>query len=149
MTDWPDHRQIVTAVSAATGQFRTFTAHSHVDFVAAIGASCAVPGVWPPVEIDGEFFIDGAVRSPTNATLAAGYSKVLVIAPAEPGLAGGLARELSRLGDGTVSEVIAADPRALAAFGPNPLDARVGPAAAIEGRRQGREAAERVRPLLV
>jgi NTE family protein len=148
VTDWPDHRQIVTAVSAATGAFRTFTAHSHVDFVAAIGASCAVPGVWPPVEIDGEFFIDGAVRSPTNATVAAGHSRVLVIAPLLPAVGGGIGRELGRLGDGTISEVIAADADSVAAFGPNPLDAAVGPAAAIEGLRQGRDAAARVRPLL-
>jgi NTE family protein len=146
--DWADHRQIVTAVSAATGEFRTFTAHSHVDFVAAIGASCAVPGVWPPVEINGEYFIDGAVRSPTNASAAAGHSRVLVIAPLLPALGGGIARELARLGDGTISEVIAADAGAIAAFGPNPLDVTVGPAAAIEGLRQGREAAARVRPIL-
>ena len=146
--EWVDHRQIVTAVNARTGEFRTFTAHSNVDFVAAIGASCAVPGVWPPVEVNGEYFIDGAVRSPTNASVAEGYSKVLVIAPQLPQLGGGMARELGRLGGGTISELIAADPGSAAAFGPNPLDVTVGPAAAVEGLRQGRDAAERVRPIL-
>jgi NTE family protein len=147
--DWSDDRQVVTAVSATTGAFHTFTARSEVDFVSAIGASCAVPGVWPPVEIDGEYFMDGAVRSPTNAGVAAGHAKVLVIAPALPALGGGVARELGRLGDGTVSAVIAADAGAVTAFGPNPLDVTAGPAAAIEGLRQGRDAAAHVRPLLV
>ncbi len=146
--DWPDHRQIVTAVSATTGEFRTFTAQSHVDFVAAVGASCAVPGVWPPVLIDGEHYMDGAVRSPTNATVAIGYAQVLVLAPLLPTLAGGIEREIAKLGPDTRSEVIAADDRSVAAFGPNPLDVRSGPASAAQGRRQGNEAADRVRPLL-
>ena len=27
----------------------------------AVEASCALPGLYPPVEIDGEFFVDGAL----------------------------------------------------------------------------------------
>lgn len=146
--DWPDHRQIVTAVSATTGEFRIFSAQSRVDFVAAVGASCAVPGVWPPVLIDGEYYMDGAVRSPTNATVAAGHAQVLVLAPLLPTLAGGIEREIAKLGPDTRSEFIAADDQSIAAFGPNPLDVRSGPAAAAQGRRQGRAAAERVRSIL-
>lgn len=33
----------------------------------AVTASCAIPGYFRPVEIDGELYVDGGVRSPTNA----------------------------------------------------------------------------------
>jgi NTE family protein len=144
---WPTRPIAVTAVSAMTGKFAVFTRESGVDFVAAVGASCAVPGVWPCVQIGDEYFMDGAVRSPTNTSVALGYSHVLVLAPLLPVLGGGIEREVRQLGPDTVCEVIAADDGANTAFGPNPLDANTGPAAAIEGLRQGREAAERARPI--
>ena len=42
---------------------------------------CAVPGVWPPVTIGGARYIDGGVWSLTNADLATGCDRVLVLAP--------------------------------------------------------------------
>jgi NTE family protein len=33
----------------------------------AVAASCAIPGYFRPVTIDGEVYIDGGVHSPTNA----------------------------------------------------------------------------------
>lgn len=145
---WPDRDFEVTAVSAETGRFHTFTRESGVDYVAAIGASCAVPGVWPPVLIEGEYFMDGAVRSPTNTSVARGYDRVLVLAPLVPTLGGGLIGEIAKLGPDTIADVISADDQATAAFGANPLDPSVGPAAAAEGLRQGRAAAERARAVL-
>lgn len=47
----------------------------------AVGASCAVPGVWPPVTIGARRFVDGGMRSTVNADLAAGAERVLVLAP--------------------------------------------------------------------
>jgi NTE family protein len=38
---------------------------------AAVTASCAVPGYFPPVPIEGERYVDGGVRSPTNADVLA------------------------------------------------------------------------------
>ncbi len=146
--EWPARPIVVTAVSADTGLFHRFTASSGVDFVAAIGASCAVPGVWPPVRIGDELFMDGAVRSPTNVSAAAGHSRVLVIAPLLPVLGGGISRELTSLGADCRCEVIGADDESTVAFGPNPLDVSVGPVAAVEGLRQGRAAAERVGRLI-
>ncbi|MGO8728014.1 MAG: patatin-like phospholipase family protein [Streptosporangiaceae bacterium] len=35
--------------------------------VDAVAASCAVPGVWPPVTIGGRRYVDGGVRSSDNA----------------------------------------------------------------------------------
>jgi NTE family protein len=52
-----------------------------VTLVDAVAASCSVPGVWPPTTIGGRRWIDGGVRSATNADLAAGYERVVVLAP--------------------------------------------------------------------
>jgi NTE family protein len=37
--------------------------------------------VWPPATIDGRRYVDGSVRSSSNADYAAGASRVLVIVP--------------------------------------------------------------------
>jgi NTE family protein len=37
------------------------------DLAHAVAASCAIPGFFHPVEIDGEVYVDGGVHSPTNA----------------------------------------------------------------------------------
>jgi len=145
---WPDDDLVVTAVSADTGSFVTFDRESGVDFVDAVGASCAVPSVWPTVEIDGEHFMDGSVLSPTNVPVAAPCQRVLVLAPLLPELGGGIAREVAQLGPGVTVEVISSDEDARVAFGRNPLDPRVTPASAVEGRRQGREAASRALSIL-
>jgi NTE family protein len=144
--EWPEGRLLVTAVGVADGEAASFDRGSAVDLVDAVGASCAVPGVWPPVVVHGAAYMDGAVRSTTNADLAAGHDRVVVLAPLPP--LGGLARELGRLPEGTTSVAVEADAAAVAAFGSNPLDPRTGPAAAVEGRRQGRERAAEIGELL-
>jgi NTE family protein len=50
-----------------------FDADGDAGLADAVGASCAVPGVWPPVTIGNRRFMDGGVRSVANADLAAGY----------------------------------------------------------------------------
>lgn len=146
--DWPPGEVLVTAVSADTGRFVTFDRDCGVEWLDAVGASCAVPSVWPTVVIDGEHFMDGSVLSPTNLPAAAPCTRAVVLAPLLPELGGGIAREIERLGEGSAVEVVAADAGSQAAFGPNPLDPRVTLAAAQQGRRQGRGAAARVRALL-
>jgi NTE family protein len=144
--DWPDCDLVVTAVDARSGEFVTFTRDDGVALIDAVGASCAVPGVWPPVRIGDRAYVDGAVRSSVNASLAAGDPRVLVLAPqAGPT---GLVRELSRLGAGTTVEAIAADEESLRAFGTNPLDTATGPASLDAGLRQGRAAGDVVGRLL-
>ena len=146
---WPvDTDLVVTAVDAHTGEFVAFTRNSRVELLDAVGASCAVPGVWPPVLIGGRTFVDGAVRSAVNASLAAGDATVLVLAP-QPGP--GIDREIGRLGPETHAEVVVADPDSVLAFGANPLDTATGPACVEAGLRQGRAAgdvAERLQALV-
>jgi NTE family protein len=76
---------VTTAVDAETGAFRTFDAGSGVPLVAAVAASCAIPGVFPPVTVGGRRYIDGGVRSGTCADLAAGHDVVVLVALTQPG----------------------------------------------------------------
>jgi NTE family protein len=130
---WPDRKLQVTAVDAGTGELAVFDAASGVSLVDAVGASCAVPGVWPPVTIGGRRFIDGGMRSPANADLAAGYARVVVVAPIGRGLTrGGSVRRQAEglIASGARVVVIGPDPAAVAAIGRNVLDpARRAPAA--------------------
>src|SRR5580698_911361 len=84
--EWPTRRLLVTAVDAVTGEFTVFTAASGVSLVDAVGASCAVPGVWPPVSMAGRRWVDGGIRSPANADLAAECERVVVLAPISRGI---------------------------------------------------------------
>jgi NTE family protein len=77
---WP-RGLIVTGVDAEDGAFATWTAQSGVPVARAVAASCALPAVFPPVTIEGRRYIDGGVRSPVSADLAAGCDLVVVIAP--------------------------------------------------------------------
>jgi NTE family protein len=45
----------------------------------AVAASCAIPGYFTPVTIDGQRYVDGGVHSPTNADVVAGLGLDLVI----------------------------------------------------------------------
>jgi len=125
--DWPAGQLLITAVDADTGEFATFDASSGVDLVDAVGASCAVPGVWPPVTINGRRWMDGGMRSPANADLAAGYDRVVVVAPITRGLrpmpsVSEQVAELSRSCQAIA--LVAPDATAVAAFGRNLLDPR-------------------------
>ena len=137
---WPDGTLLLTAVDAETGQLTVFTKDSGVGLVDAVTASCAVPGVWPPVTIDGHRYIDGGMRSITNADLAAGCDRVLVITPSEaaaPQPWGSLDDEIDQLSPADV-QVIYANDDSIAAFGTNPLSPSTRGPAAREGRKIGR-----------
>jgi NTE family protein len=82
---WPDALR-VTAVGHHSGRVTVWSAADRVPLPAAVAASTAAPGVVPPIQVAGRVYVDGAVRSPTNADLAAtGISidgtDVLVLAP--------------------------------------------------------------------
>lgn len=136
---WPPQRLRITAVDARSGEFVAFDRDSGVSLVDAVGASCAVPGVWPPMSVDGRRWIDGGMRSATNADLAAGYDRIVVLAP----LSGGfgpitrLADQVAELEKGARVAVATPDGAARAAIGRDVLDpARRAPAA-----RAGRDQA--------
>jgi len=123
---WPAGRLVVTAVDTGDGSFAAFDRDSGVSLLDAVAASCAVPTVWPPITIGGRRYMDGGMRSVTNADLAAGCERVLVVAPF-PGPSGGplgpgLDDEVAELRKAAEVHVVLADQAALRAFGVNPLD---------------------------
>jgi NTE family protein len=137
---WPDGALLLTAVEAETGEPAVFTKDSRVDLVDAVAASCAVPGVWPPVTIDGHRYIDGGVRSGTNADLAVGCDRVLIVTPSQREVSqpwGNLDDEIDQLSPADV-QVVYANDASLAAFGANPLSPSTRAPAAREGRAIGR-----------
>lgn len=78
---WPDRPLLVTAVDAVTGDFVTWAKGAGVPLHLAVAASCTVPGLFPPVSIGETRYVDGGLRSGTNADLAAGYDTVVIVAP--------------------------------------------------------------------
>lgn len=68
----------VVATSLRTGQERWFTSG---EVIPAVLASAALPAVFPPVEIGGETFIDGAVvdNVPISRAVTGGASRVYVL----------------------------------------------------------------------
>ncbi len=76
--DWPASFRC-TAVDTQTGALQVWDAAAGVPLDRAVASSCAVPMVFPPVTIDGTRYMDGGMRTPLNADLAAGHAAVLVV----------------------------------------------------------------------
>lgn len=123
--EWPERSLLIPAVDAYTGEAVIFDRTSGVTLAQAVAASCAVPGVWPPVTIGRSRFIDGGVRSNANADLAAGLDRVLIITPSAHALAAqGLRRQVAALRQESLVTVITADANSVTAMGTNWLDPR-------------------------
>ncbi|MFE2071295.1 patatin-like phospholipase family protein [Streptomyces misionensis] len=140
---WPDRALKIVAVDAESGASRILDRDSGVPLVDAVAASCAVPGVWPPVTIGDRRYVDGGVRSVANVDLAAGADRVLVLLPlgaAEPFPSDHpLDRAVADLrARGAEVTLVVPDEASTAAIGPNPLDPATRRPAAEAGRAQGR-----------
>ena len=143
--EWSDRELLITTVDAFTGEFKVFDRHSGVPLVAAVAASCAVPGIWPPVTIGETRYIDGGVRSGSNADLAEGCDVIVIVAPFAGGFGPTVEVEAASLREqGAIVEVISADEASTAAFGTNVLDPATRGPSLREGRRQGALEVERI-----
>lgn len=142
--EWPATSLRLTAVDAETGEFRVFDRESGVPLVRAVAASCAVPGVWPPVTIEGRRYMDGGVRSGANADLAAGYDRIVVLAPLPRGMGAGASGQVARLRERSEVELVTPDPAALKAIGRNVLDPARRADAARAGLAQSASVIDRV-----
>lgn len=143
---WPARRLLVTAVDAVSGEFVVFDAAGGVSLVDAVGASCAVPGVWPPVTIGDRRYVDGGVRSAVNADLAAGAEAVVVLAPVSSafGPMPRLSAQVAALRQHARVTVVAPDAAARRAIGRNVLDPARRADAARAGRAQAAAMADEV-----
>lgn len=144
---WPGSQLRICAVRARDARRVIFGSPNApvLDVGTAVAASCAIPGYFSPVFIDGQPYIDGGAHSPTNADVVRrdGPSLVVVSSPMSFGPGGGtrspdalvrlavrryLAREvrlLRRLG----ATVLVFQPSAqdLGAMGVNPMKMVRGP----------------------
>ena len=144
-TEWPDRPLVITAVDAETGDFTPFDRDSGVPLLEAVAASCAVPGVYPPVTIGDRRFVDGGMRSAANTDLAAGYDRVVVLAPIPQGIGPmvGVDRHVAGLTGARVA-VVSPDGASRTAIGRNVLDPAARAPSARAGRAQGAAVAARV-----
>src|SRR3954452_9897962 len=145
---WPEQAVLITVVDAHTGEPVVFDRHSGVDLVDA-GAASTAGG--PPYSIGDLRYIDGGYRSIENADLAAGYGRVLVLAPF-----GGESRHPREWGThlaaqvdelragGSKVETIFPDSKSEHMFGANAMDLSLRPSAARAGYDQGRALAEQL-----
>ena len=136
--EWPSGNLVLTTIDAHSGEFITWTKDSGVGLIDAVASSCAVAGVWPCVPINGHMYYDGGFRNAANASLAAGYDDVWVLAPLSGDASPAVENEVEELrAAGAIVRYITSDDEAKAAMGINSLDPRARGAAAKEGLRQG------------
>ncbi|MGY1728561.1 patatin-like phospholipase family protein [Geodermatophilus sp. SYSU D01062] len=145
---WPERAVLVTAVDAHTGAPVVFDRHSGVELVDAVAVSTAGG---PPYRIGDRRYIDGGYRSVENADLAAGYGRVLVLAPLggrsrhPPGWGTHLAAQVEALrAGGSRVETVVPDGDAEHLFGAHAMDPALRPPAARAGHDQGRALAGRL-----
>ncbi|HVU60603.1 MAG TPA: patatin-like phospholipase family protein [Mycobacteriales bacterium] len=145
--DWPDRDLRIAAIDAMTGRPRVFTSRDEVELVDAVTASCAVPGVWPPVTIQGSKYIDGGIRSGINLDLADGCDPVVVIAPMPemPFIAPDVVAAAEAVRANARVVTITASQTSLGAIGSNPLDPATAKPAAMAGRLQAAAHVDEVR----
>jgi NTE family protein len=90
---WPNRLGVV-AVNAEMGTARKWTAQDGIPLAVAVACSTAAPGAAPAVAVAGDVWVDGGVRTNTNADLlgeaATSPGRVLIVAPVP---AADLARE--------------------------------------------------------
>src|SRR4051812_18999321 len=133
---WPERALVITAVDAATGEFVPFDREAGVPLLLAVAASCAVPGVYPPVTIGARRFIDGGIRSTANADLAQGCDRLVVLAPLPRGMGPMAGAEAQARRVVPAAVVVAPDAASRAALGRNVLDPASRAGSARAGRAQ-------------
>ncbi|NHI20650.1 patatin-like phospholipase family protein [Phycicoccus endophyticus] len=144
--EWPPGRLFVTAVDAETGTSVVFDGTGGVPLERAVAASCAVPGVFPAVEVAGRRYVDGGLRTIANADLAAGHARVLVLSPypVGPRMRDLPRMQLRALRPHSRTHLVVPDAKDLWAMGANPLDMTRGAETFESARAHGRRIAARV-----
>jgi NTE family protein len=80
---WPDDPLWVCAVRQRDLRRAVFGRDRQAELPDAVAASCAIPGYFRPAAIAGETYLDGGVRSPTNADVlrTSGIDLAIVVSP--------------------------------------------------------------------
>lgn len=145
---WPE-TYACTTVDALTGEFLLWSKDTAAPLGRGVASSCSVPGIFPPITIDGRRYIDGGMRSGTNADMAKDHGKVLIIAVMPPAFAAmmqpGIDREMDVIhAHGGEVALIVPDAACGEAFGANLMDSSNREAIARAGFAQGQAEAARV-----
>ena len=79
--EWPDEPLWLIAVDVQTGRRVVLRARGSTGATLheAVLASCAIPGIYPPVKVGKRLLVDGGAHSTTHLDLAAGYGCDLII----------------------------------------------------------------------
>jgi NTE family protein len=156
---WP-HGFVCTAVDVETGVFHVWDEAAGVPLELAVASSCAVPGIFPPITINGRRYMDGGMRSALNADVAVGHDVVIAVScfilelpegmsdPAFDAIAAELQAEFEALrAGGSALEIIAPGEEFLdiSGWGFNLMDPSRAAAAYDAGVRQAALEAERLR----
>lgn len=85
-SEWPADPLWICTVRQSDGRRIVFGREEHFGPIAdVVAASCAIPGFFSPVAIDGQRYVDGGLHSPTNADALAerslGLDLVLISSP--------------------------------------------------------------------
>ncbi|SFS14274.1 NTE family protein [Microbacterium sp. cf046] len=148
--DWPGQSVLITAVDVVTAEPVVFDRLSGVDLVDAVAASTS-NGFGGTYAIGAKRYVNGAYRRSSNADLAAGCARVLVLepfsgrsrSPREWGM--DLATQVEELrAGGSAVETVFPDAGAGDVFNANALDPATRLPAARGGHEQGRALAARL-----
>ena len=92
---WPDRELRICVVRARDARRVVLGTPSAppTDVGTAVAASCAIPGYFAPVRIDGELYVDGGVHSPSNADVVARDRPDLVVVLSPMTMRRGTARQ--------------------------------------------------------
>lgn len=146
---WPE-RYACTAIDTATGEFVVWSSETAAPLGRGVASSCSVPAIFPAITIEGRRYMDGGMRSGTNADLARDHGKVVIVAVMPPAFAPMMLPRLEAemaviRNHGGEALLLVPDAACGEAFGPNLMDSANREAIARAGFAQGQAEAARVR----
>jgi len=146
---WPE-RYACTAIDTATGEFQLWSSETAAPLGRGVASSCSVPAIFPAITIEGRRYMDGGMRSGTNADLARGHGKVVIVAVMPPAFAPMMLPRLEAeaaviRAHGGEALLLVPDAACGEAFGPNLMDSSNREAIARAGFAQGQAEAARVK----
>ena len=142
---WPDRRLLIIAMDTETGEQEVFDRASGAPLPSAVAASTAFPGIYPPITINGRRYMDGSLRSATNAALAAGARTLVVIDPQAHLCPRELLQPELVVAAAHTVVTIEPDPASIRAFGSDLSDRMAWEPAYQAGLHQATDAAEQLR----
>jgi len=126
---WPEKPFYCCAVRRSVGTRVVFGRDEpSAPLAAVVAASCAVPGYFAPVVVEGHRYLDGGVKSSTNADVLhdSGLDLVIVVAPMCPAVDTGSSRTIEGLLRGKATRQLRAE-LAMLARGDAPTVVTFGP----------------------